>query len=641
MLDRLLHFVTGSPAFQFLRSVTPFDFLPDADLERISDALTIEYHPRGSTLFAQGQSAVTDVYVVMKGSLELLDDAAVPASQLRAVGLGQTYGGACVLTNGGIALFTVRALEDTFLYAVPGPLFLEACARHREFHDFFAESLGPRMLERVGARLRQKWLLTTPDPDSVGFSRTVGEICDREVAWCSRDESVREVALRMTVRRCHTLLVRDAGGALVGLVSERDLVERALANGLDAARPVSEVMTTASEPMPAALPLAEAMEVMVRSGVRSLPIAGDGGEIVGLLADDDLLVAHGSSPLEYLRDIAQTRLRKDLAEKRARLPRLVRALMLEGARVDSLTWLISAVSDATLRRVLDMALADMGPPPVPFVFLTLGSEGRREQTLVTDQDNAIVFADVPGREEAAAEYFPRLGERVCTWLKEVGVEYCDGDVMASNGEWCQPLSVWKEYFRKWVRVPVPEAVLNSSIFFDFREVHGDVALGAELRGHVTQLLASRPGMFFNLLAQAVVDKELPVGLFGRISVETRGSREDVFDIKQPIARICELTRLQGLWHGIGATSTLERLRKLSQQGEVDARVCLDMKHAYSFLMQLRLARQVAALGDGGVPADNLISTHEISTLEQRFLEEAFGLIGRVQASARRKFLRQA
>jgi len=163
----------------------------------------------------------------------------------------------------------------------------------------------------------------------------------------------------------------------------------------------------------------------------------------------------------------------------------------------------------------------------------------------------------------------------------------------------------------------------------------------ELRGHVTQLLASRPGMFFNLLAQAVVDKELPVGLFGRISVETRGSREDVFDIKQPIARICELTRLQGLWHGIGATSTLERLRKLSQQGEVDARVCLDMKHAYSFLMQLRLARQVAALGDGGVPADNLISTHEISTLEQRFLEEAFGLIGRVQASARRKFLRQA
>jgi CBS domain-containing protein len=643
MLDRLLHFVTGSPAFQFLRSVTPFDFLPDAELERISDALAIEYHPRGSTLLVQAQSQVKDLYVVVKGALELVDDAGAPAggAAARAAGLGQTSGGACLLTNGGASLFTVRALEDTFLYAVPGPLFLEACGRHRAFHDFFAESLGPRMLERVGASLRQKWLLASPDPDSVGFSRTAGEICDREVAWCDREEPIREVAQRMSVRRRPTLLVRDAGGALVGTVSERDLVDRALAAGLDPATPVADVMSPAGAPLPAAAPLAEAMEVMIRSGSRSLPVSGEGGEIVGLLAEEDLLVAHGGSPLEYLRELAGTRLRKDLAEKRARLPRLVRALLLEGARIDSLTWLISAVSDATLRRVLDMALAELGPAPVPFVFLTLGSEGRREQTLVTDQDNAIVYADVPGREEVAAEYFGRLGERVCTWLNEVGVEYCDGDVMASNPQWCQPLSAWKEYFRKWVRVPEPEAVLNSSIFFDFREVHGELALAAELRDHVGRLLKSRPGMFFHLLAQAVVDRELPLGLLGRLSVETRGSREDVFDIKQPIAAICELTRLQGLWHGVAATSTLERLQRLSQQGEVDARTCLDLKHAYAFLMQLRLARQVAAVGESGAPADNLVSTSEISTLERRFLEEAFGLISRVQAGARRKFLRTA
>jgi len=641
MLDRLLHFVTGSPAFQFLRSVAPFDVLPDAELERLCDALSIEYHPRGSTLLVQAQSGVRDLTVVVKGALELHDDAAAPAVPPRAVGLGQTSGGPCLLTNGGVSLFTVRAAEDTFLYAVPGPLFLEACGRHPELHDFFAESLGPRALERAGASLRQKWLLASPDPDSVGFSRTAGEVCDREVAWCAHEEPLREVAQRMSVRRRPTLLVRDAAGALVGIVTERDLVARGLASGLDAATPVAEVMSPAGAPLPAAAPLSEAMEVMVRSGRRALPIAGEAGEIVGLLGDDDLLVAHGGSPLEYLRDVAETRLRKDLAEKRARLPRLVRALLLEGARIDSLTWLISAVSDATLRRVLDTALAELGPPPVPFVFLTLGSEGRREQTLVTDQDNAIVYADVPGREEPAAEYFARLGERVCTWLNEVGVEYCDGDVMASNPQWCQPLSVWKEYFRKWVGTPEPEAVLNSSIFFDFREVHGELALAAELRDHVGRLLRSRPGMFFHLLAQAVVDRELPLGLLGRLSVETRGSREDVFDIKQPIAAICELTRLQGLWHGVAATSTLERLQRLSQQGEVDARSCLDLKHAYAFLMQLRLARQVAALGDSGAPADNLVGAGEISTLERKFLEEAFGVIAKVQASARRKFLRSA
>jgi CBS domain-containing protein len=641
VLDRLLQFVTGSPAFQFLRSVTPFDFLPDTELERLAEALAIDYHPRGSTLLVQGQSEVKDVHVVLKGALELVDDGAPEGAPPRPVGVGETAGGACLLTNGGVSLFTVRAVEDSFLYAIPGPLFLETCARHRELHDYFAESLGPRMLARVGARVRQRWLLASPDADAVGFGRTVAELCDRDVAWCAREEPVREVARRMAVRRCHTLLVRDGAGALVGTVSERDLVERALAAGLDGGRPVSEVMTDAAETLPAATTVADAMELMLRAGARSMPVAGERGEVIGLLQDHDLLLAHGGSPLEYLRDLAETRLRKDLAEKRARLPRLVRALLLEGAKVDSLTWLVSAVSDATVQRVLELALAELGPPPAPFVFLALGSEGRREQTIVTDQDNALVYADVPGREEQVAQYFGRLGERVCTSLNEVGVEYCDGDVMASNPAWCQPLSVWKEYFRKWVRVPEPEAVLNSSIFFDFRAVHGDAALATELREHVDGLLAAKPGMFFHLLAQAVVDKDLPVGLFGRIAVETRGTRERVFDIKQPIARICELARLHGLWNGVRATSTVERLQRLAQAGAVDARVCLDLRHAYAFLMQLRLARQVAAVADGGVPADNLVGLGEISSLEQRFLADAFALIGRVQASARRKFLRTA
>ena len=640
MLDRLLQFVTGSPAFQFLRAVTPFDFLSDGELGRIDDAVSIDYHPKGSTLFAQGQSAVKDVYVVMSGSLELLDDSAGPAAQPRLLGVGQTYGGNCVLTNDGIALFTVRAYEDTFLYAIPTSLFLDVCCRHRKFHDFFAESsLGARMLERVGTSLRQKWLMASPDADSVGFNRTVGEICDRDVAWCSCDESIRAAAQRLGVRGRRTLLVRDAQGKFAGLVSERDLLARVIAAGVDSSRPISEVMTLNREPTPAGMRLAEAMEVMVRSGVRSLPIALEDGEVVGLLADEDLLSAHRSSPLDYLRELSQTRLRRDLAEKRARLPGLVRTVMLDGARIDSLTWLVSAVSDITLRRLLDMAVGEMGPPPAPFAFLALGSEGRREQTLVTDQDNALVFADLPGQEHAAAEYFARLGERVCTWLNEVGVEYCEANVMASNPQWCQPLSVWKGYFSNWVRVPEPEAVLNSSIFFDFRQVYGDPALTTALRDHVVELLSPRPGMFFHLLAQAVVEKDLPVGLLGRIAVETHGSREDVFDIKHPIARICELARLHGLWHGIRATSTLERLQALAQEGALEARTCLDLKHAYSFLMQLRLARQVATLGDVGRPADNLISTNEISTLEQRFLEDSFRLIGRVQASSSRKFLR--
>ena len=262
MLD-LLRFVTASPAFQFLRATTPFDFLPDTELERLDDALSIAYFPKGSTLFAQGQSAVKDLYVVMSGALELVDEAAGPSDSPRVRGVGEVYGSACLLTNDGTATVTVRASEDTFLYVLPGRVFLEACARHREFRDFFDERLGPRLLRRAGESLRQKWLWTSPEPDSVGFSRPIRDLCDRGVPWCSSQEPIREVAHRMSVRRCRSLLVRGEKSALVGVVTERDLVERALAVGLDPSRPVSEVMTPAGAPAPADMRLAEAMEVMV------------------------------------------------------------------------------------------------------------------------------------------------------------------------------------------------------------------------------------------------------------------------------------------------------------------------------------------------------------------------------------------
>ena len=650
MLERLLHFVTGSPAFQFLRSVTPFDFLSDSELKRATDALTIEYHAVGSTLFVQGQSEVSDLYVVLKGALEVIKgspevvddpvsqgDPGTQGSVSRLLGAGQAYGAAAILTNGGIALSTVRAHQDTFLYALPKPLFLELCTAHREFHDFFADALGPRMLERVGLTLRQKWLVGVPESDALRFGLTVGEICARELTWCHAAESIRDAAQRMLSRRVSTLLVGD-GVRLAGIVTERRLLEEVVAAGVDVRRAVSEVMTPPAAPVAASTPLADAMEVMVRANVGALPVADSQGTIVGLLTDQELLVAQGSSPMDYLRDLAQTQLLKDLAERRSRLPRLARTLMLEGSRIESLTWLVSTVSDTTLRRLLDMAIDELGEPPVPFAFLTLGSEGRREQTLVTDQDNAIVYADVAGKEELSARYFAQLGERVCAWLKEVGIAYCHAHVMASNPQWCQSLSAWKDYFTGWVRVPDPKAVLNSNIFFDFREIYGDFSIAAELRTHVRELLEPRPGLFFRLVAQEVVRQRLPVGLFGGVAVATRGKREDVFDIKLPISRISDLARLHALWHGVEPPNTLERLRQLAGRSVLEARQCLDLQHAYCFLMQLRLAKQLSALNEGA-ELDNLISVKEISSLERKFLEDTFRLIERVQEITRRRFVR--
>ena len=186
MLDRLLHFVTGSPAFQFLRSVTPFDFLPDAELERLADALCIEYHPRGSTLLVQAQSAVKDLHVVVKGALELARRRGARRARSRAhVGLGQTYGGACLLTNGGVAFSPCVPWRTPSSMPCPGRSSSRPARGTAAFHDFFAGSPGPRLLERVGASLRQRWLLASPDPGRGRLQPHRRRVCDRDVAWCA------------------------------------------------------------------------------------------------------------------------------------------------------------------------------------------------------------------------------------------------------------------------------------------------------------------------------------------------------------------------------------------------------------------------------------------------------------------------
>jgi len=207
---------------------------------------------------------------------------------------------------------------------------------------------------------------------------------------------------------------------------------------------------------------------------------------------------------------------------------------------------------------------------------------------------------------------------VSAWLRQGGVAYCQGNVMASNPRWTQPLAAWKQEFARWVHVPEAQAVLHSAIFFDFREVYGEPALAAELREHVAQLLAPHPGLFFRVLAQEAASRALPTG--------------SALEVKRPLAAICDLARLFSLWSGVRETNTLERLRALRAAPDPGEKTCEGLRQAHSFLLQMRLAREVA--GEEGA------ASAELNPLERRFLEEALGLIRRAQGQAARLFVRE-
>ena len=280
------------------------------------------------------------------------------------------------------------------------------------------------------------------------------------VVSCPMDTPATRAAIAMTRASRDAILVTGAAGAPVGIVTDRDFRERIVAEGSDPNRPVYEVMTAPVAAIDEGSPTWQALLRMRQRGARHLALKDASGRVTGLVASDDLVAFHGYSSAVLVRDIGRARSPEEASAVRQRLPVLVKALADWGARPRTVTRVISSVSDAITSRLIELALADLGPAPSRFAFLSLGSAGREEQTLATDQDNALLYEDVPSdRAEEAAAWFLRLSGRVCDGLNEAGYAWCPGDAMARNPKWCQPLSRWKDLFSRWIRMGTPQDLL--------------------------------------------------------------------------------------------------------------------------------------------------------------------------------------
>ena len=278
----------------------------------------------------------------------------------------------------------------------------------------------------------------------------------------------------------------------------------------------------------------------------------------------------------------------------------------------------------------------MGPAPAEFVFLIVGSEGRNEQTLKTDQDNAIIYADVGKAESGAAKaYFLELGERVCTWLDQAGYDFCKGEVMAKNPKWCQPLSMWKRYFYSWIRVSTPKDLMQSNIFFDLRGGCGNIELVDELRLFLFESLEGWTRFFRDLAVNALGFKP-PLGFFRNFVVESKGEHRNELDIKKSMTPIVDIARIYALNNHISETNTQERLYRLYLEKVLNEETYNDLNQAYSYLMHQRLSCQIKNIVDGKKP-NNYIDPSKLSRMDQTMLKEIFKRIEGMQTKLRLDF----
>lgn len=441
--------------------------------------------------------------------------------------------------------------------------------------------------------------------------------------------TVHEAARIMRDNRSSSLLVKNEAEEIVGITTDMALKEKVVADKLDYATPVAEVMSSPLIYIDETALIFEAVMLMEEKKLKHLVVKNELGAITKVLSNENLLNVHRYSSTFLVDEITRAESIKEIINAHERLPRILKSLVDSGAHARNITRITSKVSETVLIKLVEFAIKDIGEPPCGFAFLSLGSEGREEQTLATDQDNAIIIEDVEeDRQEEVINYFLKLGEKVCTWLDQVGYNFCKGEVMAMNPKWCQPLTTWKNYFSRWITKAKPQDLLEVSIFFDFRCMYGEKRLVDELRQHIFRRVADKDAFFYQLAQNALLFK-LPVDFFGNISVESGGDHPNTFNIKHVIALIVGYARLYAIDLSLEETNTLQRLDRLKSRSLIGKDLHEDITEAYNYLMQVRFTHQVNRLNNGEEP-DNHIYLDELNYMEKSALKKIFSQVGSLQ-----------
>jgi PAS domain S-box-containing protein len=497
------------------------------------------------------------------------------------------------------------------------------------------------MLEDVTERVRQdveRDTMLERLRSSVSFLNEPVRGVVHPVAFCLPDTAVSAAAESLASEATSAVVVQSENGEALGLVTDREIRRGLSALLRDPRLPVRRVMSAPLNTLPDDAPVYEALQTMEEKRVRHLVVEDPEGRVVGAVDVATLLQFQSYGALVIAREIARAETVEEVIRLCRRTAGLVATLLRCEAQPRHLTRMIASIADATGERLVTLASAELGPPPCDFAFVALGSQARHEQTLATDQDNAIVFAPAEGAdEEGLRRYFTALGRRVCGWLDQAGYRACRGDVMASNPAWCLSLEAWKETFRRWIRESTPRQLVELSIFFDLRAVTGNGALVTELRRDIHATVNAAPD-FLPRLARASLEVRPPARFFGRILPGGAGGEHlGRLDLKEAALPIVTFSRVHALRHGLTESGTTARLRALVECEALAATTAEDVIAAHDLLMRLRLRHQLSQV-QAGQPPDNVVQLSRLSATELTLVKQGFTATEAAQSKTRFELL---
>ena len=419
---------------------------------------------------------------------------------------------------------------------------------------------------------------------------------------------------------------------LVGVVTDRDLRNRVLADEVDPQDAVSSIMTAKPKFIFENNRVFSALHLMLKYNIHHLPVLDENHNPIGMLTSTDLLRQQKSDPVQLIGRIYKAHTITDLKRYAKEIPELLRSFSYNIDDISLIGKLLSGLTDALTSRLIHLFQEDHGAAPTSFSFICFGSQAREEQTLHSDQDNGLLVPNDLTSEQQA--YFKSMGEFVCEQLVECGIRRCPGNIMASSDLCRMSVNDWSERFFKWIKSPTPDAMLNCKIFFDLRFIEGSNALYTAFCEQLIRI--SRNDLFYAAMATDISSNSVPIGLFNKFKTEKTDKNNKYIDLKKRgVVIINDIVRLYALKAGIRRANTQERLDALLKHKLISKEDIYNLKDCWRFLTQLRLSTQI---NEEGLPS-NCINPNKLNSLERHQLKEAFYLVKQAQQAAAFKFAR--
>lgn len=612
-----------------------FDRLPPEVRQGLLGEVSVRYFRPEEVILEQGSTAHEHLYIIESGSVRLTNRET--GRLVDEYGEGDLFGN-YGLINGGRLPFEARALEPTVCVLLGARVFRELYETHEDFAAFFNKELGGYERDGSGPDASSSRLL---------FGTTLGELVGRDPVVCPPHATAREVARTMREENADSVVVSEDDQVL-GILSDIDLRNKIVADGGSFDTPVEELMHRNALRLDASEPVFQALMDMMQHQTYHVVVSEKDGRqtrLLGVISDKDISRAQGNSPAFITERVEQTTSLEDLYGFRGEVNKLLIRLERQGVKPKDLVTINTELNDHLMTRLIQLVEKELREEQpelqvdLPWAWLSLGSEGRGEMSLLTDQDNALVYADPADEAEAARaeEWFSALAWRANEVLAHAGFALCEGDIMARNPKLRQPLRGWKSTFRDLITTPDADVLVWASVFFDLRGLYGDMSLVEELKESILESVEGGR-RFLPFMVQNALGSRPPLSFFRRFVLERSGEYRHTFNVKRRGLRpLIDAARVLAIQIGyLNSANTEDRLHRIAREIPTFKSTAEDALDAYNYLTELRFMHHLRAI-ERGEKLNNQINPSDLNNAQQNMLKVVFSTVQEVQEALAQRF----